>query len=108
MSLLADVASFVLLLAGSALVLIGSTGLLRLPDFFTRLHAAGITDTLGAALILFGLAFQADSGWVAVKLVLALVFLCFTGPVATHALARAALHGRLEPKFTKEPPSSNT
>ena len=50
-----DLVSMVLLLAGSAFVLIGGIGVLRLPDFYTRIHGAGITDTLGAGLVLLGL-----------------------------------------------------
>ena len=59
-----------LLAAGSIFVLIGAFGLIRLPDFYTRLHAAGITDTLGAELILLGLMFQAGLSLVTVKLIL--------------------------------------
>jgi multicomponent Na+:H+ antiporter subunit G len=96
-SLLADLLSWTALLAGGALVLIGGVGLLRLPDFFTRLHAASLTDTLGAAFIAIGLALQAGPGIVAVKLALTVLFLLLTGPVATHALAKAALHGSVRP-----------
>ena len=52
--LLVNLISACLLAAGSIFVLIGAFGLVRLPDFYTRLHAAGITDTLGAELILIG------------------------------------------------------
>ncbi len=55
MAVLIDLLSWLILLGGVAFALIGSVGLLRMPDFYTRLHAAGITDTLGAGLILLGL-----------------------------------------------------
>ena len=97
MSLVVDALSWLTLLAGGALVIVGGVGLLRLPDFFTRLHAASLTDTLGFALIVFGLALQSGPGITSLKLALALGFLLFTGPVATHALAKAALHGSLRP-----------
>lgn len=96
MALLADILSWLLLLAGGFFVVVGSVGLLRFPDFFTRIHAASIVDTLGAGLILLGLLVQSP-GWVgAAKLVLILLFLELTGPTATHALAKAALHGGLK------------
>ncbi|MBS1269862.1 MAG: Na(+)/H(+) antiporter subunit G1 [Gammaproteobacteria bacterium] len=90
--------SWVLSITGSALVVIGGIGLIRLPDFFSRLHAAGIIETLGAALIIAGLMMQAGLTLVALKLLLILMFLLFTGPTATHTLAKAALHGRLTPR----------
>ena len=67
-----------LLAAGSIFVLIGAFGLIRLPDFYTRLHAAGITDTLGAELILLGLMFQAGLSLVTVKLILISLFIFFS------------------------------
>ena len=98
------------LLGGAAFLVIGAIGLIRLPDFFTRIHATGVIDTLGAGLALIGLIILA--GWTlpAVKLVLILGFMLLTGPTATHALAKAALHGRLDPLSGRppEPPPSNT
>ncbi|MGA8261615.1 MAG: monovalent cation/H(+) antiporter subunit G [Arenicellales bacterium] len=91
--------SWALLLAGGGFVVVGGIGLLRLPDFFTRLHAVSIPDTLGAALIGTGLMIQAGFTLAALKLVLILAFMWFTGPTATHALAKTALHRRLRPRF---------
>ncbi len=92
-----DILSGVALLGGGAFVIIGGIGLLRLPDFYTRLHAAGITDTLGAGLIILGMMVAGGLGLVTVKLVLlgALIFL--TSPTATHAIANAAFTAGLEP-----------
>jgi multicomponent Na+:H+ antiporter subunit G len=87
--LIIDGVSGALLAAGSFLVLVGALGLLRMPDFFTRMHAAGITDTLGADLILLGLMFQAGFSLVSVKLLLIGAFLFFTSPTSTHAIANA-------------------
>ena len=92
-----NVLSLICLLAGSAFGIIGAVGILRFPEFFARLHAAGITDTLCAALILGGLMLQVTSVLTAIKLVLVLFFLLFTTPTATHALAKAALHGGYRP-----------
>ena len=89
--------SWVLLMAGSFFGISGGIGLLRFPDFYTRMHAAGVTDTLCAALILLGLMLQAGWGLVLIKLFLILALLLLTSPTATHALARAALHSRLKP-----------
>ncbi len=97
MSLLLDMVSGVLLLSGAAFVLIGTIGILRLPDALTQLHAAGITDTLGTALIIFGLMVQAGFGLVSVKLLLILGILIFTNPTASHALARAYMHYQQRP-----------
>ena len=87
-----------LMLAGALLCVIGSIGLHRLPDFHTRLHAAGITDTLGTILLLLGLALQADPGD-ALKLLLVFVFLFFTSPVAAHSLSNAAIQSGYQPRL---------
>ena len=91
------IARAILLLVGSVFTLIGSIGIVRMPDVFTRLHAAGITDTLGAAGVLLGLALKAGFSLLLVKLLLMLVFLLLLNPTACHALARAALHGLRRP-----------
>ena len=97
---LVDAISWLTLIAGSLLVIIGGVGIIRMPDFFTRLHPAGITDTLGAALILAGLAVQAGISLVTVKLILIFLFLILTSPTASHATARAALAAGLKPLLT--------
>ncbi|MAI13282.1 MAG: sodium:proton antiporter [Rhodospirillaceae bacterium] len=91
-----------LLAAGSIFVLIGAFGLIRLPDFYTRLHAAGITDTLGAELILLGLMFQAGLTLVTVKLILISLVIFFTSPTATHAVANAARVMGLKPMLVPD------
>lgn len=95
-----SVVSWILLLSGVAFVVIGGIGLVRLPDFFTRLHAVSIPDTAGAALISAGLIMQAGLSMATLKLLVILAFLLFTGPTATHALAKTALHGKLAPRPT--------
>ena len=86
-----DIVSWILIIAGSFFVATGGIGLLRMPDIFARPHAAGVTDTMGAGLILVGLMVQAGFSLVTVKLVLILIFFFLTGPTASHALAHAAL-----------------
>jgi multicomponent Na+:H+ antiporter subunit G len=88
--------------AGSAFILAGGIGILRLPDFYTRIHAAGITDTMGAWLILIGLMFSAGWTLVTAKLLMLLVFLLMTSPLASHALAKAAFMRGLQPMLGRE------
>ena len=95
--LVAEVLSWAFLMAGSIFLLIGGLGLIRLPDFYTRIHAAGITDTMGAWLILIGLMFSAGWTLISVKLLMLLFFLAVTSPLASHALAKAAFLRGLEP-----------
>lgn len=97
-----DWVSAVFLVAGAGFGVIGGIGVLRFPDFFTRLHAASVTDTLCAGLILIGLMLQSDGILAVIKLLLILFFLLFTTPTATHALAKAALHGGHQPQLKKE------
>ncbi len=94
-----DVGSWILLVAGSFICVTGGVGMLRFPDFFTRIHAAGVTDTLGAGLIFTGLMLQAGLSLVLAKLVMILLFMLFTSPTASHAVAKAALHSGLEPQL---------
>jgi len=89
-----EIASWVLLMGGAGFCIIGGIGLLRMPDFYARTHAAGITDTLGAGLLLAGLLLQAGPTLIGVKLVLIFAFLELVGPTAGHALFKAAYaHG---------------
>lgn len=89
--------SWACLLAGGAFGVLGGVGLLRFPDFYSRLHAGGMTDTLTALLIVAGLVLQSGLSLLTLKLLLILLFLLFTTPAATHALARAAWSGGVEP-----------
>jgi multicomponent Na+:H+ antiporter subunit G len=101
-SVILDIASWAALVTGGFLMFTGGVGLLRFPDLYTRMHASSVTDTGGAGLVLFGLMLQAGLTLVTVKLVLILWFLLFTGPVSSHVLAKAALHGKLEPRLDDE------
>lgn len=89
-ALLLDAASWLLLVAGGAFVFIGGIGALRMPDVYTRLHAAGLTDTMGTILVLGGLVLQAGWTLAALKIAAILVFLLLTSPTAAYALANAA------------------
>lgn len=105
MSAVADIGSWICLAAGGLFCVVGGLGLLRMPDFYTRVHAASVTDTLGAGLVLLGLILQAGWTLVALKLVVIGLLIFFTSPAATHALAKAALGRGLEPLVDRERPS---
>lgn len=98
MNVILDIVSALMLLGGSFFVLVGAIGVFRLPDFYTRLHGAGVTDTLGAGLILLGLMLQAGFTLATVKLLMILIFLFITSPTSCHALAQAARACGLEPE----------
>ena len=90
MAIVLDALSWAMLVGGALFVLIGGIGALRMPNFFTRMHASSLTDSLGPMLVLGGLALQ--SGWSleTVKVLAILLFLLITGPTATYALGHAA------------------
>jgi len=89
--------SWACILGGLFFMLVGTIGVLRMPDVYTRLHAAGMTDTLGAGFLLLGMCFQTGFTLLTLRLLLVYAFLLFTSPIGTHALARAALSGNVEP-----------
>lgn len=99
LAFLRDVVTIISLAGGLFFVLAGTVGVIRLPDFYTRLHAAGMTDTLGAELILFALILQSDNWQVIAKLLLVAFFLFVTSPTATHAVAHAAYKAGERPKL---------
>jgi multicomponent Na+:H+ antiporter subunit G len=106
-ALVLDLVSWACILAGAAAALVGGLGLLRLPDVFARMHGAGMIDTLGLGAILVGLMVQAGPTMITVKLVLVALFVLYTSPVVTHALARACLNAGLEPRARHKPASGD-
>ncbi len=86
-----------LIVIGAFFYVVGALGIYRMPDVFTRMHAAGISDTMGAGLLLTGMMFLAGFSLVTVKLAIILGIILFTSPIATHALAQAALHEGIVP-----------
>lgn len=87
----------ILILAGLLLTAIATLGLLRLPDFYTRIHVVGKPDTLGGILLLAGMAIHAGFTFTTIKLALILVFFALGNPVASHVLTRAAMKSGLQP-----------
>ena len=99
MSAVIDALSWAALAAGGFFCVVGAVGLVRLPDFYTRMHAASVTDTLGAGLVLLGLMLQAGLTLVTAKLAMIGLLLFFTSPTASHALARAAFVRGVKPRL---------
>ncbi len=95
---LVDVLSWILLCLGGAFVVIGGIGALRLPNFYTRLHAASLTETMATILIFLGMILQAGLSLASVKLLAIMVFLLLTAPTASYALANAALQSGMRPE----------
>jgi len=97
MALIIDLLSWILLTLGGAAVLIGGIGALRMPDLYTRMHAASVTDSLGAILVITGVMLQAGLSLATIKLGAILLFLLMTSPTSSNALATAALLAGTEP-----------
>ncbi len=96
-----NIIAIILICLGVFFLLMGTIGILRFPDYYTRMHAAGKCDTLGSLLIVSGLAFYNGITLGSVKIIFIAVFIFLTSPTATHAIARAALRNNL-PLWTKD------
>ena len=90
MSLALDISSWVLFAIGTLVLFVGAIGVLRMPTLFTRMHAASMTESLGAIAVLGGLMMQAGLSLATVKLLAILLFLLLTSPTSSYALANAA------------------
>lgn len=97
-----EIISWIFIVTGALLGVAGGIGIHRFPDFYSRLHAVGITDTLCAAMFLVGLAMHTGVSVASLKLLLIFIFLFFSSPTATHALADAALLGGIKPELDDE------
>lgn len=102
MTTVLEIISWILILSGSFFSIVGALGSLRFPDFWSRLHAASVTDSGGMILLLAGMCVQAGLGLITVKLILIGVFLFITGPTATHAVANAAFVSGSKPMPNKK------
>ena len=89
--------SWFLMLSGAFFILSGAVGVLRFPDFYSRIHPSGLIDSAGAPLILVGIAIQYGMTLITLKILLLVVFLLFTGSTSTHALVKAAMLTGLRP-----------
>jgi len=102
MTLAIEYASWVLILLGSFFTVVGALGIVRMPEIFTRMHAASVTDTLGVGFLILGMGLQAGFGLVTLKLVFLMALFLFTAPVVTHALAQACLHEGIKPQLAED------
>jgi multicomponent Na+:H+ antiporter subunit G len=102
MTLAVELASWALILLGSFFTVVGAFGLVRMPEVFTRMHAASLMDTLGVGFLILGMSLQAGFCLVTLKLVFLLALFLFTGPVVTHALAQACLHEGVKPMLAED------
>ncbi|HSW56902.1 MAG TPA: monovalent cation/H(+) antiporter subunit G [Dehalococcoidales bacterium] len=87
----------IFVVAGLFFLAVSTMGLIRLPDFYTRCHAVGKSETLGSMLVLFGLAVFQGWDFNSIKLLMILIFIGVVNPTATHIIAQAAFRSKLEP-----------
>ena len=104
MAMIIDILSWILLSLGGAFVFIGGLGALRMPNLYTRMHAASLTDTIAAVLVIGGIMLQAGATLATIKLAMILLFLLLTSPTASNALASAAILSGLQPEEGKVVP----
>ena len=100
--ILFDILTWLFLIGGAAFSIIGGIGIVRMPEFYSRLHGGGVTDTMGAALIIFGLMFQTGLTLATLKLAMILFFLLVVSPSSCHALAKSAIMQGLDPVTDKK------
>ncbi len=97
LGLIQQLAGGLFMVVGLLFMFLGSLGILRLPDFYSRTHAASKVDTVGIMVVLLGIAILEGFTINTAKIGLAIVFLTLTNPVAAHALARAAMRHGFKP-----------
>ena len=102
MEMVLNILSWLLLTSGGLFVLVGGIGALRMPDLYTRMHAASVTDSIGPILVIGGLILQAGMTLASIKLAAILLFLLLTGPTASNALASAAILSGHRPDKAQE------
>ena len=103
MTVLVDILSGLCIAAGIIALLVGALGLIRLPDLYSRTHAVGMMDTAGVGFIILGLIIHEGFTLISVKLALVGIFLFFTSPIATHAVAQVAHRSGLKPVIEDNP-----
>ena len=95
--------SITFIVTGLFFLIVAAVGVIRLPDVFSRSHAVSLTDSLGALLMLVGIAFYEGLGINTLKILVVLVLLYILNPVIAHATIRAALRAGVKP-WKKETP----
>lgn len=93
---------------GILFMLVGSIGILRLPDFYSRTHSISKSDTLGIMFVIFGLVIYEGFTQSSLKLILVVLFIALSNPIGTHALARAAMKKGISPFFSDDHSENNS
>lgn len=101
-----EVLATALLSLGGIFCVIGAVGMLRMPDFYTRMHAASVIETLGAGLVIAGLMLLAGLTLATAKLAILGLLIFFASPTATHALAKAAHERGIVPVLEGDAPAA--
>lgn len=99
---ISNIICIILVVTGIVFMLMGSIGILRLPDFYSRSHATSKSDTLGILFVISGLVVYEGFTLSAIKLILIILFIAIANPIGTHALARSALLKGLKPFFSED------
>ena len=100
--MIVEVLSWLFIISGAVFLLIGAIGIIRFPDFWSRLHALSVCDSAGMILLVLGMMMQAGLTFITIKLAIIGIFLFITGPTATHAVANAAFMSGNRPKSYKD------
>tara|TARA_R110001592_G_scaffold99067_1_gene282371 strand:+ start:277 stop:618 length:342 start_codon:yes stop_codon:yes gene_type:complete len=108
MDIILNISGGLCLFIGCFLCISGGVGILRFPDFYTRMHAVGVTDTLGAGMMLMGLMFYSPDFLTFSKLVMILLLTLLIGPTTSHVLAKAAMRNGLMPELEKNDNNKET
>ena len=102
MEILINVLAFTSIIIGSIIILIGSFGIIRLPDVYSRIHALGMIDTAGFGFLIFGMIIYAGWSLVSVKLLIMGLILLITGPISSHAVANASKQSNIKPSMKNQ------
>lgn len=102
MSEIQIIISVALITLGIFFIFVGSIGIIRLPDFYSRTHSISKSDTLGIILVIAGLIVYEGFTQSSLKLFLVILFVTLSNPIGSHALGRAALKSGLKPFYNKE------
>jgi multicomponent Na+:H+ antiporter subunit G len=102
LTIVVDIASWICILLGSFFTLVGAFGLVRMPEVFTRMHAASVIETLGVGFLILGMCLQVGFTLITAKLIFLMLLFLFTAPVVTHALAQACLYEGIKPLLAED------
>ena len=98
MEYLIQYSSIFFLFLGCFFILSGIIGLIKLPEVFSRIHAAGLIDTLGTGFVILALIIYSGFSLVSLKLFLIPLFILFTSPISSHAISLFAYESGHKPK----------